>query len=258
MSRPFSAHLAPQVFWFIAIAFVLTAVAIPFAKRDDWIGWIARLWIAALAIALSTMLIIGTVRAAIAWYRDKPGKADGFEDGLSCDDSGHKLTWDREHLHLQTCDGKPVDDVPLSSLLDVIDVDLLFVEGEIMITMPTQFVQFPSSRSRRAKIFCLMRNLAQSDSYVRQQIKGQRNRLFRQGATSLPVSLILVGAVVAVAVMMPNPKHLNLIWGLLGVAYGMASWWVLWHLARSMAWLMAAHKLNSLLSPTGLDDAQAT
>jgi hypothetical protein len=254
MRGSFSAHPEPRFLLFIVIAFVATTAAIPLARRNDWIGWIALLWIAALAIALWAMLVIGIARAVIAWFRDKPSNADGSEDGLCYDDSDHKLTWDRERLYLETSAGKPIDDIPLFSLLDVIDVDLLFVEGEVLISMPKQSVRLPRSRSGRATIVRLIRNLAQSDTHVHQQLEGQRNRLVRQGVTWLPVSLTLAGAVVAFAVTMPNPKHLNLIWGLLGVAYGLASGWVLWRLAYSMAWLVAARKLHSLLSSARLDD----
>lgn len=50
------------------LAFV---VAVPYARRDDWIGRIARFTIFAVALGLWALLIRGMVLNTIRWWRSR-------------------------------------------------------------------------------------------------------------------------------------------------------------------------------------------
>ena len=54
----------------IVIGTIAVAIAMPFAQRDDWIGWIALATIGAAAVGLWALLICGFTRAIIQWWRD--------------------------------------------------------------------------------------------------------------------------------------------------------------------------------------------
>ena len=53
----------------VLIAMVAVAVAMPFGRREDWIGWLAFLVIAASAIGLWALLIWGFTQEIIEWWR---------------------------------------------------------------------------------------------------------------------------------------------------------------------------------------------
>lgn len=63
---------SPIVIW-VVIGFLVVAVAIPFGRRDDWIGWTAFLAIALAAIGMWVLLIWGWTRAFIEWWRKRSG-----------------------------------------------------------------------------------------------------------------------------------------------------------------------------------------
>jgi hypothetical protein len=252
MAARFSS-LPPLLVWFLSIGAFLSAVAIPFGRRNDWLGWIALLLIAFFAICIWAMLIIGITKSVLAWYRDKPGDADDSEVGQCYDEYVHKISWDQERFSLKTSDGDTVVDVPLSNLLDVIDTDALFMENEVKFSSPQIVVAFPKSRSARAKIIRLMRSLSQRDLHVRQGVEDRRKKMFHQGAKWLPLSLVVAGTLILLAVITPDPKHVNLIWLAAGIAYSLAWYWVLWRFAYSVASLSASRELKTIVKPSEID-----
>jgi len=68
MTAPFNAHPQP-VQWAIILGLPLVALAMPFARRDDWIGWAAFLVIASYAVFLWVVLIVGLSLRFLEWYR---------------------------------------------------------------------------------------------------------------------------------------------------------------------------------------------
>ncbi|MFH1921339.1 MAG: hypothetical protein ABIP48_15850 [Planctomycetota bacterium] len=56
------------------LGIIVVGVIMPFATRDDWIGWVALLMIAAFTIALWALLISGLARSMIEWWRNQSGK----------------------------------------------------------------------------------------------------------------------------------------------------------------------------------------
>jgi len=70
MTAPFA---PPPSRAFVLVTFGLAAVAIamPFVRRNDWIGWIAFLTFVVVAIGLWMILIWGFARAAIEWWRNR-------------------------------------------------------------------------------------------------------------------------------------------------------------------------------------------
>ena len=64
-----------------SLGLVSTAIAFPFARRDDWFGWVALLWITSFAIALWAILIFGIARNALVWHWDKPSVDDNTDTG---------------------------------------------------------------------------------------------------------------------------------------------------------------------------------
>lgn len=67
-----TAPLTPQPSWpaaVILICGVAVAIAMPFGRRTDFVGWAAFLTIAAAAIGLWGLLIYGFCRAFAQWLR---------------------------------------------------------------------------------------------------------------------------------------------------------------------------------------------
>lgn len=52
-------------------AAIACVIAIPFARRNDWLGWAAFLVIAAAAVALWGMLLRACWRSTVEWWRGK-------------------------------------------------------------------------------------------------------------------------------------------------------------------------------------------
>ena len=70
MTAPFAPPPStPQIT--IVIAIIAFAIAMPFARHPDWIGWIAFLTITASAVALWSLLIWGIGRAIVEWWRKR-------------------------------------------------------------------------------------------------------------------------------------------------------------------------------------------
>ncbi len=258
MTAPFSSHPPPLV-WLIAIGTISMAIAIPFGRRDDWLGWLAFLWMASFAIALSAILIFGIARNVVAWCCTKPSDPDDAESGLCYDGFLYELTWDRERFCLRTTAEKPLLDIPLSDLLDVIDTDALFLENEVTVRAPGHCVVFPKSKSGRAKVIRLIRSLARCDLHVRRKIEGRRNKLLRQGAAWLPGSLMLAGVLVLLGMtMLPSTPPRLLILLVVGLPYGYAWYWVFRRFVYSVVWLFAARKLQSILSSADVHGGRTT
>lgn len=55
----------------ILIATVAVAIAMPFGRREDWIGWLAFLVMAASAVGLWAILIWGFTQRIIDWWRGR-------------------------------------------------------------------------------------------------------------------------------------------------------------------------------------------
>jgi hypothetical protein len=62
-----TAPLAPQptrITWAVVFGLIAVVIAIPFGRREDWVGWLAFLNVATVAIGFASLLIW---RAAIAF-----------------------------------------------------------------------------------------------------------------------------------------------------------------------------------------------
>jgi hypothetical protein len=57
--------------WLVVIGIIAVAIAIPFRRRDDWLGWIGLLTIAAVAIGLWGALIWSFIQSVIEWWRNR-------------------------------------------------------------------------------------------------------------------------------------------------------------------------------------------
>jgi len=55
MTAPFSPH-PPRIVWLICLGFVAVAVAMPFARRDDLLGWLSLSVVLAFAVILWALL----------------------------------------------------------------------------------------------------------------------------------------------------------------------------------------------------------
>jgi hypothetical protein len=78
LGAPMSAPFAPPphpVVWFVVTGIILVAIAMPFGRRDDWLGWVAFVLVWVVALGLWTLLIGGALRTFIEWYRDKPNNS---------------------------------------------------------------------------------------------------------------------------------------------------------------------------------------
>lgn len=248
MTAPFSPHPPPLV-WFIVIGILSVPIAMPLGRRNDWLGWLALLWVAGFAIALCAILVFGIVSNVVAWYRTRPIDPDGAEGGLGYEGFFYELAWDHERFCLRTTAAEPVVQVPLSNLLDVIDTDALFLENEVAIRTPEQTVVFPESKAGHAKVIRLIRNVTQRDLHVRREVEARRNKFLRQGAAWLPGSLVIAGALVLVGIaMLPAKLPGFLIFLAVGLPYGYAWHWVFRRFAYAVAWLSAARALQSILA----------
>jgi hypothetical protein len=132
MTVPFL-HQPMPLARFLSIGLLVVAIAMPFGRRNDLLGWVAFLWIAFFALALWVILIIGVARSVLAWYRDKPSDAGYAEVDQCYDDYVYKITWDSERFCIWACTGAPVVTISISNLLEVIDLDALFIENEVKI-----------------------------------------------------------------------------------------------------------------------------
>jgi hypothetical protein len=75
MTAPF-APPPPRPGVMILFGMAAVAAAIPFARRNDWVGWIAFLSVAAVAAGIWGLLAWGVVRAILQWRRGRPDSAD--------------------------------------------------------------------------------------------------------------------------------------------------------------------------------------
>jgi hypothetical protein len=71
MTAPF-APPPPRAVWIVLGLMVCVAAVLPFARRNDWIGWSAFVVIAAANAALCGMLLWGIVRAVRERLRNDP------------------------------------------------------------------------------------------------------------------------------------------------------------------------------------------
>ena len=55
----------------VTLGMVAVAVAMPFARRDDAIGWIAAAVVLGAAVGIWSLLLWGLGRATLQWWRDR-------------------------------------------------------------------------------------------------------------------------------------------------------------------------------------------
>ena len=68
MSAPF-APPPPGEVKAIVLGILAIVVSVPFAKRDDWVGWIAFSTLAASAVSIWVLFIRGVWHNTIRWWR---------------------------------------------------------------------------------------------------------------------------------------------------------------------------------------------
>ena len=73
MTAPLNPHPHPLI-WAILIGMVGFAIAMPFARREDLLGWISFMAIAGFAIFLWATLIVGLSIRLVEWLRNKRGE----------------------------------------------------------------------------------------------------------------------------------------------------------------------------------------
>jgi hypothetical protein len=227
---------------------IAVVVALPFARRGGWLGWLALVVMAGVAVLLWAAIAIGATRTFLAWRRDRPIEADDPRVGECYTNHGYKISWDHDSFSLRTCAGDPVVQVPLPELLDVIDGDALFLYEDITASTPKKHVSFPKSRSARFRIVQLIADLAGSCLEVQREIECRRAKYMRQFAIWLPASLLTAAILVLVPMLMvPDPMRLNLFWIAGGMAYGLAWMWVIRKFAYSVACFFGGRKLQTML-----------
>ena len=246
MTAPLSPH-PPRIVWLICLGLVATTIALPFARRDGLLGWLSLVVPAGVGVILWAVLAIGAARALVAWRRDKPLESEDPRVGECYSEHVYEISWDHDLFSVRTHSGELVVQVPLPNMLDVIDVDALLLEENVTVSTPTEYVAFPKSRSARFKIAQLIGDLAGSCLEVQRGIERRRVKLTRQFATWLPVSLLAAAILVLPIAVLPEPQHLNLLWAVAGIGYGLAWWWVFWRFAYSVACFFGARKLRSML-----------
>jgi hypothetical protein len=230
----------------IVLAIIAVALAMPFGRRDDWLGWVALFTIWGSALFLWATLIVAFVRRIIEWYRRAPEEEGASGECVCYRGYIYELTWNRERFAVRLGTGRRVIDVPLDRVFDVIDPDAFFVEGEVTINRPGK-VTFPGNKWERAKLRKLFRKLATSSSCFREETARRRQRYLRLGLIWLPVSLTLALGLVLPLSTIPDPPQLTVLWGLFGMAYGFAWYWLIWRFARAIALLGAARQLRFIL-----------
>lgn len=68
MTAPFAPPPSRPVL-FVLFAMGVMAIAMPFGRREDWLGWVAFLAIAACAVGIWGLLILGFTRAFLGRRR---------------------------------------------------------------------------------------------------------------------------------------------------------------------------------------------
>lgn len=223
------------------------AIALPFARRDDLLGWLSIFVMLAFAVGLWAFLVFASIRTLLAWCRDKPIEPADPRIGECYADHVYKLCWDHDSFALQTHSGKALVQVPLADIVDVLDMDALLLEEDITVSTPTRHVEFPRSRSERYKIFQLLGDLVGSSAEAQEKLELQRVRLRRRFAAWFPVSLLTVAVLLIPIFTVPGPKQPNLLWGIVGIVYGLAWWWAFWRFAYSIACFFASRRLRGML-----------
>ncbi len=89
---------------------------------------------------------------------------------------------------------------------------------------------------------------ARLSSRFRHEIEIRRNRFLCRGSIWLPISLTVAAALLLPILYFPDPKELNLLLAIAGMAYGLGWYWLIWRFAHSIAWVLAARKLQSILA----------
>ena len=148
---------------------------------------------------------------------------------------------------MKTHSGQLVDQVPLASILHVIDMEDLMINGDVKITMPKKEVSFPSSRSEVFKLYRLIDKLAGANVEVKRKIEQQRIRFTRQSIKWLPVSLLAAAVLLLPIIAKHEPPKINIFWGIVGFAYGLSWVWVFKKFAYAIACLFAVRKLYKIL-----------
>ena len=73
MTAPF----APPMSWegkAILWGFLVVALAIPFGRREDWIGWAALSALLAVVVGMWALLIRGMAFHTLRWWRQRAGR----------------------------------------------------------------------------------------------------------------------------------------------------------------------------------------
>jgi len=70
MTAPFNPHPHPLI-WAILIGMIGVAIAMPFVRREDWLGWVSFIAITGFAVFLWVTLIVGFSVRVVEWIRSK-------------------------------------------------------------------------------------------------------------------------------------------------------------------------------------------
>jgi hypothetical protein len=176
VTAPFSPHRS-RLLWLVCFGAIAVAVSSPFARREDWLGWLSFAVVAAFAVFLWAILAIGGARAALAWCRDPPTKAADPRIGDCYAEHVYTISWNQDFFSVRTHSGEAVIQVPLDNVLSAISIDSLILDGDVTIITPGGHVVFPKSRSARSKIEQLICDLGRTSSHVKCRIEQHRSLL---------------------------------------------------------------------------------
>ncbi len=70
MTAPFNPHPHPLI-WAFVVGLAVVVMASPFGRRDDWLGWISLLAVAAAAVFMWATLISGLAMQIAKWFKNK-------------------------------------------------------------------------------------------------------------------------------------------------------------------------------------------
>ncbi len=233
---------------------VAAAIAIPFARRDDWVGRLSFIVLALVAVTLWAILLNGFVRSILAWARDTPVEPDDPRVGECYPGHIYMLSWNHESIAVRTHAGDPVVQVPLARLGEVIDLDALLLADDLTVRTPQTPVTFPKSRSERHKLLRLLGDVARSGGEVQGEVELRAAKFRRQSATWFPISLLTAALLLLPIFLLPDPEHVNLLWAVAGIAYALAWGWALRRFAYAGACFSGARKLRAMLRPKATTD----
>ncbi|KAA5546911.1 hypothetical protein FYK55_00330 [Roseiconus nitratireducens] len=246
MTAPF-APPPPRSFWLILAAMVAVFLAAPAGRREDWIGWLAFAVMVVAAAGLWSMLALALGRRIVTWWREPSPAAADLRGGSLFADHQESLAWDERQFSLRGRNGKPLVAVPLGNLLEVIDGNALFTEGDVIFAGQSKRVSFPRSRPERVQLIDLIRQLSAIDLEARTALQALGSQLLRKGLRDAAIGVILTAILLTPIFCLPEPARINLGWIAFGLVYGLA-----WHgafvcAAKSICSLAASFHVHRLL-----------